>query len=435
MKNTKIKTKISTISVILLLTISAILVALPAVNAQTYNLIMNTSTTGIYGSPHAVDLNGPSEQLTGLKFAYIPPGGTEWIITTEPPIDNEPGLPGERYVTDSGGDCDIEWTATDGKGDYQVKWVHPASGSESDVVTVTMGDPPTLVTYPFIGAVPNPVGAGQTVLLHVGIFQQLTRQPMGWDMEVMIEDPTGHTTTITDIMTDSTGGTGVTFTPTMVGIYKLRSHFPEQILTPEKTAPGAGVGSVMKESFSAVLELEVQTDPIPYYPGHSLPNEYWTRPIDPQLREWTRIAGSSWLHSIGDSDQYVVTGNEDAPDSAHILWTKEVTQGGIAGGVREANSEWAFSHGDAYEGKWNHRMIINGILIYTHRTNIRPLVYTAVNVRTGEVMWEKTFLDNQSISFGQNLVWGGYNHHAVYSYLWVTPRNSPWYAFDPYTGD
>jgi len=87
---------------------------------------MNTDTSAIYGSTIDIDLNGPNYQLEGLKFAYKPPGATEFIITTDPPIDNEPGLPGERYVTDAGGDCDIDWTPVDGMGDYEVKWVHPS---------------------------------------------------------------------------------------------------------------------------------------------------------------------------------------------------------------------------------------------------------------------------------------------------------------------
>ncbi|GAJ08031.1 unnamed protein product, partial [marine sediment metagenome] len=133
-----------------------------------------------------------------------------------------------------------------------------------------------------------------------------------------------------------------------------------------------------------------------------------------------------------NKDGNIVSGNEYAPDSAHILWTKPITQGGLAGGT--VSGEWSFSHGDAYEGKWESRIIINGILIYTHRLNTRPLEYTAVDIHTGEELWTKTFLDNRTIAFGQELVWAGYNHHAIYSYIWVT-KGSDWYAFVPDTGE
>jgi outer membrane protein assembly factor BamB len=288
----------------------------------------------------------------------------------------------------------------------------------------------TQVTYPFIGAVPNPVGINQVIVLHTGIFQQLSQVQMGWtDISISILRPDGQTDYITGIKTDSTGGTGTTYTPTLVGTYTLQTHFPEQVLTAEKTAPGLPIGTVMLASDSTELELIVQEDPIEYYPGHPLPQEYWTRPIDAQLREWYQVTGN-WLGATTTSPQ-VLTDNADAPDSAHILWTKPLTMGGVAGGDGEY---WAFSHGDAYEGKWTNRLIVNGILIYCHRTNIRPLIYTAVDVHTGEEIWSKVIMDNRTIAFGQNLVWSGQNHHAVYPYFWVT-IGSDWYAFDPLTGD
>jgi len=288
----------------------------------------------------------------------------------------------------------------------------------------------TQTTYPFLGAVPNPVGVNQPVLLHVGIFQQLQAAQFSWeDLSITIERPDGETDTISDITTDSTGGTGKTYTPSQTGTYYLTSHFPEQVISETKMAPGIPIGTVMLASDSEVLELVVQEEAIEYYPGHSLPSEYWTRPIDAQLREWNTLTGN-WL-SASETAPQVVSGNEDAPETAHILWTKPLTMGGVAGGD---TGDWSFSHGDAYEGKWTSRLIIDGILIYNHRTNTLPLEYTAVNLHTGEELWTKTLLDNRTIAFAQNLKWGGYNHHAIYPYFWVTV-GSDWYAFDPYTGD
>jgi outer membrane protein assembly factor BamB len=298
-------------------------------------------------------------------------------------------------------------------------------------------EPGTRKTYPFLGAVPNPVGKSQTVLFHVGIFQQLSSALMGWeDLSITIEKPDGTTDTITDITTDSTGGTGKTYTPDQVGVYYCTTHFPEQAITETNTAPGIDVGTVMLASESAVLELIVQEEAIEYYPDNPLPSEYWTRPIDAQLRTWYKVTGN-WLDAT-ETAPCVVAGNEEAPETAHILWTKQLTMGGLAGAVEtsspENSPEWSFSHGDAYEGKWSTRLIIDGILIYSHRTNDRPLYYTAVNVRTGEELWKKVLLDNQTIAFAQNLVWSGYNHHGVYPYFWVTV-GSDWHAFDPLTGE
>ena len=36
-------------------------------------------------------------------------------------------------------------------------------------------------SYPFIGAIPNPVGINQEVLLHVGISEQRSSTEQGWE--------------------------------------------------------------------------------------------------------------------------------------------------------------------------------------------------------------------------------------------------------------
>jgi hypothetical protein len=80
---------------------------------------------------------------------------------------------------------------------------------------------------------------------------------------------------------------------------------------------GAEVQYAASDSFR--LALVVQADPIPYYPAHALPTEYWTRPIDAQLREWYPIAGS-WLET---PTNMVALGNDDAPETPRC--TKEIS--------------------------------------------------------------------------------------------------------------
>ena len=439
------KSKISSISIILLLAISTIIIALPAVNAQTYDLIMNCGTTAIYGGPFDIDLNGPSEQLEGLKFAYIPPDGTEWIITTDPPIDNEPGLPGERYVTDPSGDCDIDWTPTDGMGDYQVKWVHPASGSESDVVTVTFGEAPRLNPYPYINAVPNPVQVDKPTLFHVGSIYPTRRDPgpnQQWSgLVVEIEDPNGDTITLPPVTTDSTGGTATQFTPTMVGTYKVRTHFPEQVKTFSDGFSGAA-GTVMEDSYSDWLDLVVQQEPIAFYPTQGLPTEYWTRPIDGQIREWYTIA-SPWLEngeptSTGPTSMNA-EGNEFAPETGHILHRFPIAMGGLAGGL--TTWEHGFEQGDAYEGKWNGATIIGGVLYYNQfqsggGSDVEQIV-AAVDLHTGEELWRRPLVDGEGnvrrLSFGQQFYFDGFNYHGVFGYL-IATSGRDYHFFEPQSG-
>ncbi|MGB9914668.1 MAG: hypothetical protein ACPLIG_05010 [Candidatus Bathyarchaeales archaeon] len=293
----------------------------------------------------------------------------------------------------------------------------------------------TIKTYAYIGAVPNPVGVGQPTLIHVGVTLPLQSVEMGWEgLSVTITRPDGVTETIKDIRTDSTGGTGVQYTPTMAGNYTLQTHFPQQNTTSTKRARGVAVGTVALASDSEKLTLIVQEEPIEYYPGHPLPSEYWTRPIDAQLREWYTLAGS-WLYT---PDNLYAPYNE-GPETAHILWAKPLTTGGLVGGdvgLEESINQGpvGMENGDAYEGKWNGAIILAGKLYYRTGAYDRPRLWYCVDLRTGEELWAKTFLDNQSIAFGQLYYWQSYNYMGTFAYLWVTVGTT-WTAFDAFTGE
>jgi len=297
---------------------------------------------------------------------------------------------------------------------------------------------PTKKTYAYIGAVPNPAGVNQLVLLHVGITDYFDNAEKGWlGMTVSVVDPEGIESTIPVAKTDSTGGTGVLFTPTKVGTYTLQTHFPTQEATMQPFFSPFPITNTFLASSSEPIELVVQQDATPYYPGNKLPNKYWTRPIDAQLREWNTISGS-WL---GTEQSKYVPNNEYAPDTAHILWTKPFTSGGLAGGIV---GDHAFEDGDAYKGKWTNAFIVAGKLYYQHYSDRQPLVYHCVDLHTGEELWTKTFPSNQTIKLAQLLYWDTYNYHGVFAYLWVTETIgggpygggvTTWHAFDAYTGE
>lgn len=275
-------------------------------------------------------------------------------------------------------------------------------------------------TQAFIGAQPIPVGAGQEVLLHIGIQQQLSTESLGWwDMSVTIERPDGKIDTITNIKTDSTGGTGRIYVPPIAGTYYLQSHFPQQRMP--TTAGGIPANTTMLASDSPKLTLIVTEEPVKYYPAAPLPTEYWTRPINAQLREWSTIAGSSWMDNEYNA----------APDSPHVLWTMPYTIGGVVGGDLPEKS---FEHGDAYEGKWSNRLILAGKLYFADGPYERPTVTHCIDLHTGEELWAKTLLDNRTITTGQLIYWDSYNYDSVFEYLWVV-IGSTWYGFNAFTGN
>jgi outer membrane protein assembly factor BamB len=314
-------------------------------------------------------------------------------------------------------------------------------------------------TYAFIGAVPNPVGVGQEVLLHIGITDQLSLQPDGWEgLTVTVITPDDETVILDNdgngFRTDATGGTGYVFVPDQVGTYKLQTNFPEQLcengvsgLFGETIPPG----TVMEASKSDVLELVVLEEPIQYYPGFPLPTEYWTRPFDAQHREWAQIAGS-WL----ETPVNLYAPYNDAPETAHILWTMPFTSGGTVGGAldnSEGYTEHSFDMGDAYEGKFGagifgggNPLIIAGKLYFEkYAGNDKYKETVCVDLHTGKVLWSRPLLDNRTITRGQLMYWNTYDYHGVYDYLWVqtggfdmitfTFLPTTWTAFDPFTGD
>jgi outer membrane protein assembly factor BamB len=289
----------------------------------------------------------------------------------------------------------------------------------------------TKTAHAIIGAVPNPVGVNQEILLHIGITDFLQAYTDGWEgLTATVTRPDGQTETLGPFRTDSTGGTGTVYIPTMVGKYTFQTHFPAQSATYSPTSRIPFDGEVLYDAAnSEVLEVIVQQEPIQYYPGHSMPSEYWSRPIDAQLWEWSPIAGSWGATPPGKIAPY-----NDGPETAHILWTRPEALGGLSGGEFGPQS---MECGDAYEGRFQRSVILNGIFYYHRFTDLsrggnpsQGLV--AVDLHTGEELW---FKNNTAINHGQLFYWDSFNYHGVFAYLWEPIGGGDWRVLDAFTGE
>jgi len=288
-------------------------------------------------------------------------------------------------------------------------------------------------TFAVCGVKPNPIGVGQQALIWLGVTDMLALQTDGFvGLTVTVTKPDGTTETLGPFRTDSTGSTGTTYTPTMKGNYTFQSHFPAQWFnwTVPASFDAELYGPVYyKASDSEIKTLEVVEEPVQYYPAIPLPTEYWTRPIDVQIREWYNIAGN-WLTTPQNN---FVKYNENAPESAHVLWAKPIASGGLVGGYL---GDHGFEDGDAYEGKFSNSVIINGILYYNlfteaSRGGLPGQGIVAVDLRTGEELW---FRNNSRLAFGQTFYWESFNYYGAFAYLWETVGNT-WNAYDPFTGN
>ena len=157
----------------------------------------------------------------------------------------------------------------------------------------------TMKSYTIADAIPNPVGTGEDTLLKCGITQALNTQAYGWSgIMIDIQKPDGTNTTLGPLTTDSTGSTYTLFTPSVAGSYIITTRFPQQEMPVNTTDMERGMLLIPKGTIflasTATTTLVVTDQPSAQYPGHALPTEYWSRPIDPQLREWYSISGN-WV--------------------------------------------------------------------------------------------------------------------------------------------
>ena len=83
----------------------------------------------------------------------------------------------------------------------------------------------TKQTYAYIGATPNPIGVGQETLIGLGITDVIgPNASAGWEgLTVTVTRPDNITETLGPFRTDSTGGTGTVYIPSMVGTYYLQT--------------------------------------------------------------------------------------------------------------------------------------------------------------------------------------------------------------------
>ena len=303
--------------------------------------------------------------------------------------------------------------------------------------TTSAHTPPwEIPTYAYINVSPNPIGVGQQATIVVWIGDTIsgtseTNTIRFHDYKLTITKPDGTTHTVTwDIVWDTTSSAYTLYTPDQTGTYALNFTFPGQVYT----WSGAYQNDIYLPS-TASTTLTVQEDQIELLPDTPLPTEYWTRPIEGQNTNWY-IVSSQWL---GTGSPQLRDGKftsiEDGvgPDTAHIMWSKPIQDGGVVGGSNVGIEGNMF-----YTGLTYNRRMGNPIIMYSRLYYQEPLGLTGtggstvcVDLRTGEEVWRRN--DLPSLSFGYYYDADLPNQHGVfYSGLLFTANFAR--AFDPITG-
>lgn len=174
------------------------------------------------------------------------------------------------------------------------------------------------------------------------------------------------------------------------------------------------------------------------------------RPIYGINWNWGTI-GANW-YGLGGSAGYDASGNVlpagPAPNSPHIMWTKPTQFGGQPGQPITSDTSATYSSVSLIQTYFHPICILNGILyhnVYDGSPNSNVLGWRALDVRTGEVLWDKPAGKSgiETIAWGQIINYDNYQEYGTNAFLYSSPSaggafsSGPnWFGiYDAYTGN
>lgn len=298
----------------------------------------------------------------------------------------------------------------------QLSETQPVSGELPSGVTTNV----TVATEARLSFRPNPVGVGQTILVNIWTNPGTNVQRMHEDYKVTITDPDGNEDVITldSYCADATAW--FEYVVDQVGTWKLKFDFAGTYFPAGQYYKGYIVtnssgeyveSSYYKPSSTGEQELVVQDESVSSWPASALPTDYWTRPINPENREWWVIGGnypwsgpatSSLFEEIYPdtnpywSNSYKFTPWVQAPNTAHIVW-KEVGQVG-AGLIGGDNGIYSYYPERARPGTPS--IILSGRAFQSYSkpgSGTTAVTYwKCYDIRTGELFWERPLAAGES---------------------------------------
>jgi len=308
----------------------------------------------------------------------------------------------------------------------------------------------TQQTYAFIVTNPNPAGLGQQV--YVFMFLSNLQASAGGTggarfhgFTCTITRPDGSVETKGPFTADPVSSSYFSYTPNMLGNYSLVMNYPGEE-TPLTVGPGGtSPDTIFAPSHSVTITLTVQQNPLPVLSGNPNQQGYWTRPINGQNWLWGSVS-NNWLMPAWDStnrqfDQgSAIVPYGIAPNSAHVLWTRPLTFGGIVGGDY-VPSNLQFGDGRSYEQFFKPPVIISGRLYYNSIGAGEPVTQVnyssiiCVDMKDGSTIFT---IPNATLSFAQIYNFVSPNQAGGLAYLWETRSlagvPTTWRMFDAWTG-
>jgi hypothetical protein len=221
------------------------------------------------------------------------------------------------------------------------------------------------------------------------------------------------------------------YKPETIGTYSVSASFPGKTYTTDEQYANLNLTVYYKPSESKVpATFTVQKDPVlggilNGYPWSPLPTGYWTNPVYTNNREWASISGA-WVQGVGSLAQYISKYNpySTAPNTPHIVWSRQVSSGGLVGGA------WESLPLGGGGGAGN--IILDGKIYQTDPYNTTN--FECVDLRTGQRLW--------SVPGSVTNAWridpwyqtaAQSNEGSILEYLWGTSGTN-WIAYNPFNG-
>jgi outer membrane protein assembly factor BamB len=325
-------------------------------------------------------------------------------------------------------------------------------GASTTLIQNTTAHTPawSIPTFAYVVALPDPIGLGQSTTIYMFLGNlpypsaAINNDYRYHNYQLTITDPDGvNTTQSWATVQDTTNSQYYSFTPSKVGTYTLSFNYLGQNVNDYSHDPSTASTSYTNDTFQAssnTATIVVQEQPVSNLPTTPLPSEYWTRPIYGENTNWWSIS-SNWLGSgitgygsMPGPNEQMFPGDAVGPQTSHVMWTKQLQSGGVAGGNNFGIQGNSYFEGSAYNQRFVNPIILNGRLYYTE-----PVSYTGassgptdcVDLRTGQMLWSR--MDVPALAFGW--VWDHEdpNQHGVYPAMLATSSFAR--IFDADTGN
>jgi hypothetical protein len=254
-------------------------------------------------------------------------------------------------------------------------------------------------TYARLNVFPLIVGVGQSITVNYYVATPLETSGTPTNFTIVIVPPVGDNITYPGLKGDTTGGSVMYYTPTMVGNYTFQNYYLGE---PLGTA-SSGAGSYINDpSTSKPMTVQVQEEPVlpgAAFPFTPLPTQWWQTPVSAaNSQNWYAITGA-WLGlgftTFAASGEYNCSSfyNPYTEDvlAGHVLWSTPWLVGGVAGGDfgggQDMGHFWStFQYTPRYAP-----VVMNGILYSTWYTFAASAGANqgirALDLYTGKTLW------------------------------------------------